>query len=185
MDVFAHALWASVGIAAISRARPIETRTVVATVGLAALPDLAHPLPLIGWWLFGEGSASTLWAYALALPCQEPAMPPMVAMLAHHVHCTLHSAIVAGSVTMLLWKILGRFWIPLLGWWSHVVIDVFTHSAEYYASPVFYPITQRGFDGLAWNTPWFMVVNYLSLGLCALWLIQHTRHSTTRENDHR
>jgi hypothetical protein len=87
MDVFAHALWAGIGIAAISRTRPIETRTVVATVGLAALPDLVRPLPLMGWWLFGEGSASTLWAYALALPGQEPAMPPMVAMLTHHIHC--------------------------------------------------------------------------------------------------
>jgi hypothetical protein len=185
MDIVAHALWAGVGIAAISRARLVEARTVVATVGLAALPDLVHTLPLIAWWLLGEGSAGSVWAYALALPGQEPAMPPMVAMSAHHFHCTLHSAIVAGCVTTLLWKILGRFWLPLLGWWSHVVIDVFTHSADYYASPVFYPLTQRGFDGLAWNTPWFMVVNYLSLGLCALWLIQQTHRSTTLKNGRR
>jgi membrane-bound metal-dependent hydrolase YbcI (DUF457 family) len=48
-------------------------------------------------------------------------------------------------------------WIPLLGWWSHIVIDVFTHSADYYAVPVLYPFTERGFDGIAWITPWFMV----------------------------
>jgi hypothetical protein len=61
--------------------------------------------------------------------------------------------------------------IPLLGWWSHIVIDVFTHSADYYASPVLYPITQRGFDGIAWNTPWFMVLNYSVLAVLALLIV--------------
>ena len=61
-------------------------------------------------------------------------------------------------------------WLPLLGWWSHIVIDVFTHSAEFYPSPVLYPFTQRGFDGIAWNTPAFMAANYLALALAAAWL---------------
>jgi hypothetical protein len=50
------------------------------------------------------------------------------------------------------------------------VIDVFTHSADFYPSPVLYPITQRGFDGIAWNTPWFVVVNYTALVAVGVWL---------------
>lgn len=50
--------------------------------------------------------------------------------------------------------------------WSHIVIDVSKHSADYYPSQVLYPITQRGFDALAWNTPWFLVPNYFLL--CAV-----------------
>lgn len=49
------------------------------------------------------------------------------------------------------------------------MIDVFTHSADFYPSPVLYPFTLRGFDGLAWNTPWFMVVNYVALVAAFLW----------------
>ena len=49
---------------------------------------------------------------------------------------------------------------------SHIVIDVSKHSADYYPSRVLYPITQRGFDALAWNTPWFLVPNYFVL--CAV-----------------
>jgi hypothetical protein len=63
-------------------------------------------------------------------------------------------------------------WAPLLGWWSHIVIDIFTHSADFYAAPVLYPITQRGFDGIAWNTPWFMVLNYVALACTGLWLFK-------------
>jgi hypothetical protein len=46
-----------------------------------------------------------------------------------------------------------------------------THSADFYPVPVLYPLTMRGFDGLAWNTPWFMVLNYGAIAICAfvLW----------------
>ncbi len=79
-----------------------------------------------------------------------------------------------------MWRLRRTLWIPLLGWWSHIVIDVFTHSADYYASPVLYPFTERGFDGIAWNTPWFMALNYLSLGAAVLWLVMTSRRSATR-----
>ncbi|MEO8280684.1 MAG: hypothetical protein ABI564_13390, partial [Ideonella sp.] len=47
---------------------------------------------------------------------------------------------------------------------------VFTHSAQYDESPVFYPFTYRGFDGIAWNTPWFVAANYLALAAAGLWV---------------
>ena len=61
---------------------------------------------------------------------------------------------------------LVRARVPLAGWWSHIVIDFFTHSADYYSVPVLYPFTYWGFDGLAWNTPWFLALNYAVLSLC-------------------
>jgi membrane-bound metal-dependent hydrolase YbcI (DUF457 family) len=83
----------------------------------------------------------------------------------------MHSAPIAAAATLLSWLALRRLWIPLLGWWSHIVIDVFTHSAAFYPVPVLYPFTYRGFDGLAWNTPWFLAVNYAAIAVVAagLW----------------
>jgi hypothetical protein len=172
MDILAHALWAGAGVALIHRRRPIAPRTAVATIALAAMPDVGHMLPMLGWSLMGDGSLAQLWLYAIASPGQEPVVPPMVAMLSHHLHCTLHSAIVAGLATLLLWLALRSLWVPLLGWWSHIVIDIFTHSADFYPVSVLYPITQRGFDGIAWNTPWFMVLNYVALACTGLWLLK-------------
>ena len=71
-------------------------------------------------------------------------------------------------------------WFPLLGWWSHIVIDVFTHSADYYAVPVLYPFTERGFDGIAWTTPWLMVANYLALAAVGAWLLTSRRPADGR-----
>jgi hypothetical protein len=172
MDIVAHTLWAAAGAVVIHRRRPLSRGTVVVTLVLAALPDVIHLLPLAGWWLFGDGSLAALRAYAVAVPGQEPVLPPLVALLSHHLHCVMHSAPIAGLVTLVLWALRRTLWIPLLGWWSHIVIDVFTHSADYYPVPVLYPFTQRGFDGIAWITPWFMVLNYSALAAVGIWLLK-------------
>ena len=175
MDIVAHTLWAAAGAAAIHRSRPLSRRTVVATLVLSALPDVLHLLPIAGWWFFADGSFAALRGYAVAIPGQEPGLPPLVGLLSHHLHCVMHSAPIAGLVTLALWAVQRTLWIPLLGWWSHIVIDVFTHSADYYAVPVLYPFTEIGFDGVAWIIPWFMVLNYTALAAVGAWLLMSSR----------
>ncbi len=172
MDIFAHALWAGVGMTLARRRMPIAPSTVALTVGLATVPDLLHLLPIIGWWVVGDGSFAAVQAYAVAVPGQEPQLPPLVNLWSHHLHCATHSAVLAGALTLLLWAALRSFWIPLLGWWSHIVIDLFTHSADFYPVPVLYPLSDRSFNGLPWNTPWFMLLNYALLGGAIVWLLK-------------
>lgn len=167
MDIVAHGLWVGIGLAAAGRRWPIPRRTVVAAIGLAVLPDVAQLGPLLVLAVLEPGGMAVLTAYATAVPGLEPSLPAPVALLTHHLHCVMHSAVVAGAVTGAVWFFAKSFWLPLLGWWSHILIDVFTHSAEFYPVPVLYPFTQRGFDGLAWNTPWFMVANYVALAASA------------------
>jgi hypothetical protein len=171
MDILAHGLWAGIGVAAAARRWPIPRRTAVAIVVLAMTPDLAQLLPLIVVALTTDGGWATLAAYASTLPGTEPALPPLVALLTHHLHCILHSAVIVGVVTLACWLITRSLWLPLLGWWSHIVIDVFTHSKDFYPAPIFYPFTQWGFDGLAWNTPWFLIVNHVVIALVVTWLL--------------
>lgn len=171
MDILAHALWVGVGTAVARRRIPISRPAAVATVTLAVLPDIVQLFPLVPWVVAGDGTLAMLRAFVLAVPGQEPQLPPIVALLSHHLHCIMHSAVVASIVTLLLWLPHRRFWIPLAGWWSHIVIDVFTHSAAYYAVPVLYPFTEHGFDGVAWNEPWFLALNYSALALCILGLV--------------
>jgi membrane-bound metal-dependent hydrolase YbcI (DUF457 family) len=164
MDTFAHALWAGIGIAAARRRVPIPCGMALATLGMAVLPDLAHLLPLLA----GGGGLRTLIDYTFATPGAEPVLAPWVAMLSHHLHCILHSAVIAGAASVVVWRWRRSLLVPLLGWWSHIVIDVFTHSADFYPVPVLYPFTQRGFDGLAWNTPGFQLVNYTAIAAAVL-----------------
>lgn len=126
------------------RRRALPRSAVVTALVLAALPDVLHLLPIAGWWVFADGSFAALRGYAVAVPGQEPGLPPMVQL------------------------------------WSHIVIDVFTHSADYYEVPVRYPFTERGFDGIAWVTPWFMVLNYVALPAVGIWLVLSHRNRPGR-----
>lgn len=168
MDLIAHGLWAALGVRWLARRRPASTTVAVLAVGASMLPDVLHLVPVALWAFLGDGDVGQLLAYIVATPGFEPVLPPWLEMWSHHLHCTMHSVIIAGAATVILWSWWGLVWLPLTGWWLHIVIDVFTHSSEFYPVPVFYPITYQGFDGIAWNTPWFMVVNYSALVL--IWL---------------
>ena len=176
VDILAHGLWAGVGIGLVQRRWALPRRTVVLTVAMALLPDLLQLLPMAGWALFSNEGVAALRGYLQALPSDNFALPSAVERLVFHLHCAMHSAVVAGTVTLLLWAAMRSFWLPLFGWWLHIVIDVLTHSAEFYPSPVLYPITQRGLDGVAWNSPWFMVVNYVALACAGAWLAWSRRN---------
>ena len=180
MDIVAHTLWAAAGVTLLHRRQALSRRTAVATLGLAALPDVLHLVPIALWWLFADGTFAALRGYAIAVPGQEPVLPPGVQLWSHHLHCVMHSATVAGLVTLIVWLARRAFWIPLLGWWSHIVIDVFTHSADYYAVPVLYPFTERGFDGIAWTTPWFMALNYATLAIVGGCLVLSRKRANGR-----
>ena len=58
------------------------------------------------------------------------------------------------------------------------MIDVFAHSIDYDPSPVLYPITNRGFDGLAWSKPVYIALNYALLVAAYLWLFRTRKRST-------
>jgi hypothetical protein len=170
VDIVAHGLWAASGAVLARRRGLVDARTAAAAVALAVLPDLPHGLPVLAWALSGEATLAAVRDYALAAPGQEPVLPAPVALASHHLHCVLHSGVVAAAMTLAWWIATRSLGFALLGWWSHIVIDVVTHSADFFPSPVLYPLSYRGFDGIAWNEPWFVAANYLALALAWLWL---------------
>lgn len=50
-------------------------------------------------------------------------------------------------------------------------LDRRTVSLAFTHSPVFHPLTYRGFDGLAWQTHWFMRANDTAMACAALVLL--------------
>jgi hypothetical protein len=174
MDILAHGLWVAAGAEWLRRKKRLTKRGVWGAVALSVLPDLVQIVP-VALWAASTGDGSALLAYIVAAPGEEPPMPPLVAALAHHLHCIMHSVIIAGAATLAAWAVSKRFPLVLLGWWAHIALDVPTHSSDYYVVPIFYPLTYRGFSGIAWTTPWFFVVNYALLVAVLAWLYRTRR----------
>lgn len=170
MDVLAHGLWAWAGGEALRRRGHLTNAALAAGVALAVAPDVLQLVPVLLGVLTGEVSLAELGAYATANPGQEPILREWVSTLAHHLHCLMHSVVAAAAVSLTIGLVKRRWLVPILGWWLHIATDVPTHSAEYYAVPVFYPFTYQGFDGFAWTSPWFMVANYAALAAVWIWL---------------
>ena len=103
MDIVAHGLWVGIGLAAARRKRDIPRGAMLATIAAAMAPDLVQLLPVLFAAVSRPDGMAVLYAYIAALPGFEPALPPWAAVLTHHLHCVMHSAVVAGVLTAVVW----------------------------------------------------------------------------------
>jgi hypothetical protein len=178
MDILSHGLWAGAGAMLLERKVPIDRTTRWGIVATAVAPDIVPLLPLLAWALATAAPLETAYLYTVATPATEPALPHALTLVIHHLHCSAHSAVVAAAATACAWIVLRCFPMALLGWWSHVLLDIPTHSADYYPVSVFYPLADIGVDGIAWTQPWFLAANYTLLALAYMLLLRHRRTAT-------
>ena len=93
-----------------------------------------------------------------------------------HVHLGLplyqigHSLVVFAVVFGVSALVARRPVVGLLGWPLHIVIDMATHSHRYYATRFLWPLSDYGFDGIPWWTPWFHWCTYGALAVVYLLL---------------
>lgn len=53
-------------------------------------------------------------------------------------------------------------WIAL-GWPLHILADIPTHSQDFFATPVFWPLSDMTFNGFVWGHSLFTLYNYVAL----------------------
>jgi hypothetical protein len=170
VDVISHGLWAT-ALGETLRRRGLASKWQVAgAAAFGLMPDLVALIPVSVWAIGSESATEAIRAYIFAQPGTEPVMAPWAQLLEHNIHCSAHSVVVLALITLLsFWKF-RRLLIPLAGWWLHVVLDIPTHSREYYAVTIFYPISTWSFDGIAWTDPGVLVTNYMALAVTYAWL---------------
>ena len=76
-----------------------------------------------------------------------------------------HSFIIAMIFILIVYKINKDFCFPMLAWPFHILLDVFTHSVEYFPTPIFWPISNYRFDGIPWSNPYVMLINIICIFL--------------------
>jgi len=76
-----------------------------------------------------------------------------------------HSFIIAMIFILIVYKINKDFCFPMLAWPFHILLDVFTHSVEYFPTPIFWPISNYRFDGIPWSNPYIMLTNIICIFL--------------------
>ena len=76
-----------------------------------------------------------------------------------------HSLIIATLFILIVYKINKDFCFPMLAWPFHIVLDFFTHSVQYFPTPILWPISDYRFDGIPWSNKYVILVNVVGIFL--------------------
>jgi len=163
MDILAHGLWAHAVFEAAYRAkgRPRSRREKWTTVFFSVAPDLIAFGPFFIVSLFTGFPQGGL---------GRPPDPALIPSYIYELYNLTHSAVIFAAVFLLVWFIRRKPYLPLLAWILHIGIDVWTHTASFFPTPIFFPFSGYVFDGLRWGEPLFMVLNYSALAAVYIFL---------------
>ena len=76
-----------------------------------------------------------------------------------------HSLVIASLFIFIAYKINKEFAFPMLAWPAHIILDFFTHSIEFFPTPILWPISDFKFDGIPWSNPIIFFTNVLLIFL--------------------
>ncbi len=169
MDIFAHGLWTAAAAKAVNIKLAEKKQKLLSipwTTFWGVFPDLfAFAIPFV--YIFSGLLSGSL--HLSDIPRPHQVEPPTagtyrVIRLAQQLYNISHSAVIFAAVFLLAWLILRRPVWELCGWILHILIDIPTHSYQFYPTPVFWPLSSWKFtDGFSWSVPWFMIANYSAI----------------------
>ncbi len=86
--------------------------------------------------------------------------------LASYLYQFSHSIVIFALVFILVWVIYKRPRWELFGWLLHILIDIPSHSVQFYPTPFLFPISEYRFPyGVSWANTWYMIINYTALAI--------------------
>lgn len=174
MDFLSHGLWSAVAYKAARRktARPLN---VWLAVFFGVLPDVfafAIPFTLLFIRLISGQMSLADWPRpnhdGVVEPPQNDALNifPFTNQLYNISHSLIVFLIIFGLVALVFRR---PVW-EMLAWFLHILMDIPTHTYRFYPTPFLWPLSGWKFEGVAWATPWFLILNYGALIFVFLWL---------------
>ena len=156
MDIFAHGLWAAAGAHGLNLKK--KNKLSVAWVTFWGIfPDLFAFTPVftvLFWNLIFQksglrGGAESAFA----------SLGPLTSHLYSISHSLIVFAIIFAAVALIkkcsVWE--------LSGWLLHILIDIPSHSKEFYPTPFLWPVSRFEVSGYSWAHPVFLALNYFAI----------------------
>jgi len=188
MDIFAHGLWTAAAAKGVNQKLKIGDKKLLSVWHAAfwgIFPDFfAFAIPFV-WiaWGFFSGNITVA-----DLPRPHQVEPPTdgklyaVMRFANLLYSVSHSVIIFTAVFLIVWLLAHRPVLELGGWLFHILIDIPTHSYQFYPTPVLWPLSGWKFNGASWSTPWFIILNYSALAVVYLILWRKRKRSEKSRN---
>lgn len=181
MDILAHGLWVGAVYKAINKKnkRPLSVK-FAAFWGV--FPDLfAFTIGfvwLFGNLLFGDTNLADLPRPDSVEPAPRDTLP--IFRLTPLLYSLSHSAIIFFIVFGIVYFVFRRPVWELGGWFIHIILDIPTHSYQFYPTPFLWPLSDWKFNGFSWGTLWFLIPNYI--GIIGAYLLLRDRKKFKTKN---
>lgn len=163
MDTLSHGLWGGIAFGRTNK------KAFWWSFAFGVAPDLLS---------FGIFTASTLIGVA-ASPDWSHGPPSMNAIPTYvsQLYNVTHSFVPFAIIFALVWAFRKKPFLPLLAWPLHILVDIPTHSTEFFPTPFLWPFFNNlRVDGIPWSHPWIFVPNVVLLvGLYTWWLWRKKR----------
>lgn len=149
MDIISHGLWGGVGFGRKSK------RFFWWAVLFGMLPDLLS---------FGVFTVANILGIS-ERPDWAGGPPPMEAIpqYVHVLYNISHSLIIFTVILSFLWWLARPYAIPFLAYGFAVLLDIPTHSKDFFATPFLWPLSQYQYDGTPWSSFYIFIPNVVLL----------------------
>lgn len=149
MDVISHGLWGGI---LVGRKNKKEFLTAFA---FGVGPDVLS---------FGIFTAMTVLGLASGPDWSGgPPDPRLIPQYVHMLYNITHSLLVFLFVFVLVWAFRKRPFLPMLAWAFHILLDIPTHSTDFFATPFLWPISEYRINGIPWGHPYIFFPNLILL----------------------
>ncbi len=155
MDIVSHGLWGGIAFGRKNR----KKFWLAFFAGVA--PDL---------FSFGFFTAGTVFGVHPSLNFENgPPDPALVPGYVHALYDVTHSLVVFAVVFAALWYFLRRPVWEFAPWGLHILMDIPTHSSQFFPTPFLWPVSDFTVDGIPWSHPWIFVPNVAVLAILSIW----------------
>lgn len=163
MDVFAHALWTGALFRGFNLKAKIKIKVWKAVLwGIA--PDVFSFGLMTAWMLlsliFG-GTVADFHQFEAMEPAQRDTIP--IFQIVSFMYNITHSLFTFAAFFIVFYFIFRKPMWAMLGWLVHILIDIPTHSYQFYPTPFLWPLSSWKFNGISWGQKWFMIANYSAI----------------------
>lgn len=86
-----------------------------------------------------------------------------------------HSLVIFSVVFILVWLFFERPIYEMLAWMFHILLDIFTHSFEFFPTPFLYPLSNFKVDGIGWGHPIIFFPNLILLIIAYAWFYRNSK----------
>ncbi len=154
MDILSHGLWGGIAFGRKSKI------LYWLAFGFGVFPDLlsfgiytmADILGIVSGPEWGNG-----------LP--DPRIIPDFVYTLYHF---THSLVIFAVLFVLVWFLLKKLFLPMFAWCLHILVDIPTHSAEFFPTPFLWPVSDFTVSGISWGQPIIFYPNIILLVVCYL-----------------